>query len=478
MIPKHSSARLGADPPATTQFAYDIRPTTLYMGATVTLTLTVTIPAGTKRTDDIAINIYFPIGPQVNALLTSASAGAIAPSSQTKGWSWNLAPIQDGMIGFQLYPQAASAVPTQGGIVQLRFANIVVSTATTTDIPVHLSVQEIIEGTENDASLTVTKVTSPLNIALIPDPPTVGLGQPTNLKWSATGGTSVIIRGVGPDITIPLVGPGPSYAGTQSALPNQTVPQTTFTALIVTPDNQQLATAATIQLSSPSFVRPFTVAPTTPVDLGASVTLDWDVQYASQILLQPGTGTGFVPAKGPRTIDPSVYLSGNQSDVTFTMTPRGFKPLPAPQRVTVSFNPARILYFRYVDLADKRIEFACVNGRGAVNIDGDGLATYTVTGPGGPLVQYLGPDPGNHVQIQYFTASASSVAPNTPVTLTWVTAASTALVLQPGNIPVTSDAHGNGSHQVTPSATTTYVLVATQATTTVSSELTVTVQTP
>jgi hypothetical protein len=100
----------------------------------------------------------------------------------------------------------------------------------------------------------------------------------------------------------------------------------------------------------------------------------------------------------------------------------------------------------------------------AVNTSGSATATVTVT-----VTQ------PNLPTISSFTASPAGISLGSASTLSWTTSGATSLSISPGDI---TETNASGSTLVSPEATTTYVLTATNAAGSVTASATVTVSTP
>ncbi|AFE07204.1 hypothetical protein COCOR_06895 [Corallococcus coralloides DSM 2259] len=467
-----------------TQLQYHLDPTTLYMGDTVSLQLTITNPSQSAlalergyippradaRVGDgsgTTINVRFPMGDSASDLFTQGAASNVSCQSLDKLWACSQFVLPDALV-FRIYPLQGSSLPP-GGTVQIQFSNILVSNSQGAPV---VRILEDIGGDDAQTTLSLLKQPVPLSIQAFADPPTVGLDQTTAIHWTASGGSEVVISGVGQPVIIPLEGPGPFYSQQTPVHPAQNTPQTTFTVSVVTPDKQQQSTQVSVQLSPP-IIDVFSVSPVTPIDTDQSVSLQWSARYATQAFLRPSAGSGEVPVQGSKVLFPGKFLTDNSNPVVFTLSTVGYQPQPSKQ-LAVWFNPARILYFRYADLQTKKIEYDFVNGTASLAYGEGDLVTLSVTGPGGPLQQFLGDD--NALAIQYFAASATTVSPGASVTLSFLVTQAQQIVLQPDNTQVTVDANGNGSTVVTPTQTTTYVLVATRGAQQVTSQLQITVQ--
>jgi hypothetical protein len=176
-------------------------------------------------------------------------------------------------------------------------------------------------------------------------------------------------------------------------------------------------------------------------------------------------------------LKPGASLTGSNSSVTETLKATGYPPAAISSQ-TITFNPARITYFKFASAGLTGMEFQALgstNGGAITQPQPSGPFILTVTGPGGPLEQYLGKN-DTHTQVMYFTANPPSVASGGAVTLSWITNNATSLKLQPGNISLTVVPNfGVGTQQVSPTATTDYVLTAIGSTGAVTSTLTVAV---
>lgn len=493
-------------PAADPVYLYTMSPTLFVAGTTASFTLTITntavtdevsalrakrsraapaVRAGKLAVTGDVIQVDLPQGDpgSQNVLVPASDASLINPqvtaSPSGQPWTSILSLTAQG-YQVRIWPIGGGSLGA-GQSVTVQVSNVVVTP--TPNAPL-VRITETVLGSQ-PATMTIhTLVTSAsLDIVANAVPATVGLGQPTVLQWSAMGGSTVTITGT-TTVEIPLSGPGPIYSGSRAMLPFQDARQTTFTLTVSTQDNQTRSYPVTVTLSPP-VVRTFSYAPPGPFDLDDSVTFWWDVDYATQVFFTPvlPPGTGQVVPTGSQTVVPRKLYpqASNQSTLTFTLTTKGYQPpgepLPAPT-LTLELNPAQILYFRYSNLQSKAIQLKVANGRPMLTgPDSTGLSRLQVTGPAGPLEQFLGPGP--YLEIQYFSASPNpSPAPGTSVELTWLTQNATSLVLDPGNIPVTSNAQGSGSATVAPTADTTYILTATAqpAGTEVTSQLDITVQ--
>jgi hypothetical protein len=499
-------------------YNYVMTPTLFVAGTTVSATVTITNPATSQLAADArrergprhrrrhhhherrdpfreelalaaangdVILILLPQGAPTaqNVLVPTQSAGTLNPqvtsSPTAQPWTASLTTTAQG-YQIKVWPITGGSL-APGQTVTVQIANIVVTP--TPNAPI-IVVTETLKGDQPTTGTINSSVTS-ASLAIVANavPVTVGMGQQTSLQWSAIGGSTVQIQGP-TQIDIPLAGPGPIYSQNTPVTPYQTVPQTTFTLVVATQDQQTAKYPVTVQLSPP-IVEQFDYSPPGPFGLGDAITFEWDVDYSTAVYLTPAIppASGQVQPVGSQVVVPSKYLpkQSNQSTLTFTLTTKGFalspsQPPPAPTQ-TIQLNPAQILYFGYSDLTTKAVKQVVVNGFATVSgPNGNGLYTLTVTGPGGPLTQYLGPGP--YLEVQYFGASPNpSPSPGSPVTLSWQTLNAVALTLDPGNIQIPLTSIASGSYAVTPTVQTNYVLTAQAASgQSITSQITVAVQ--
>lgn len=448
-----TDAALGA---STTLLQYSIDPLDVVFGSSVTFTLT----ALNNGTDTITFNpgdtitLQMPVGSAATDLLVNSKVGTTSLSS---GFVFTQAQGQPG--GF-IIAVLTPATIASGTPLQFQVTGAQINTTGTTGqqtTPVSLPVNESIGATEDGTFVVVTKIPPPLSVSCSASPQTVGLNQPTNISWTATGAAYVILM------------PGnlrQNCSGTYSkgvfsnVVPPQ-VPVTSFQVTAYTDDQRSVPSLpVNVQTVPPTIT--FGPQNLAPIGYNDSVTLTWSTQYANSVYLTPTNQQSQVAPSGSLAIVPStVIATPNAGSVVFTLTAYGYGG-PKATNVTVPFRPVEILSFGY-PVAPPAPSFPVAvvqNGMQQIVPIGANPNIYqlTATGAGGPLVRYLGPGPW--LEIIYFGGTPNPVASGGTCTLSWQTQNATAATLNGTPVTLTS---GNGSTTVSPTATTVYTLAVTDA---------------
>jgi hypothetical protein len=470
------------------QYDISISPDTVAMSLTEVFTVTVTnLGTSDERrarakgalddppslTNSVVIGI--PYGNSDTDLPPSLGDGNCTPI--TPGWNCGRRTTSSGVV-FVFWPSKGTKFDV-GTQAQMTLPSFVISTVASG--PSTIQTLTTLGGVDENQDITVTKVLPPLAVQnFTATPLTVGAQQRTTLAWQVTGASQVqITPGVG-------TFPAPNkflWNSSTTALPSQTRGESTFQAIATTGDQREASQPITVYLSPPT--ASLSLSTNGPIDASdaqgnwTTVIASWATQYATTANLSDGSSNPRVPLQCPSyPLTPGASLIGNGNAVSETLTASGFPP-PAKSSQTITFNPARILYFKYANPDLTGIMFQALgstNGGGAITqpVSG-GPFIFTVTGPGGPLVQYLGKN-DTRTQVMYFNANPPSVASGGTVTLSWITNNATSLLLQPGSVSLTVVPNfGVGTTTVNPTATTNYVLTATGPNGTVTSTLTVTV---
>jgi len=453
---------------AAPQLSYAIAPATLAVSSSQNLTLTITNPSEkfsvTLNPGPTSISVQ-------NLAQLTATPGDINPVVPP-GTPWQ-AGLADGSSGKYIKIWVTAPVvlaPQQSIAIRLDGIKIVDPPGTAS-----LGVVEFISGVRATApAIQIGLMAAALQIFAIARPVTVGLGEQTTLQWTIVQGAYVTV--VPPDDGAQYSRKGQGwYTDAIRVQPYQDERQTTYT-LTVYQDQSHFETASVVVDLSPPQILTFEADATGDLRVDQPVTVSWEVRYAQQVALTPSRGPGFVPPEDQRTITPGsdMYLTGNTSQVTLTLTANGFKG-PVVRRLPFQFAPMRIACFRYPDFDVRTSYVYDVFNQKRVSIEPGivpGAFTLTATGPGGPLTQELG---GSGVEVQVLVADPPQVAPGGSCTLRYRVQHATSLTLLPGGQPLAFDGQGVGSVAVSPSATTTYTLRATSGSTQVDSDITVTV---
>lgn len=448
-----------AEPAPIPKFTYTLQPNSASVTSTVSCVLTLRNPSSEFPVTVSAGDIIVVAGwAQITDTPTAISA--IPPPGSD--WNASFAATSLGTV-LQLFATDDIEV-APGEHVSFTLDNIAIDDTVGN---VTLPVTELIGGTQTTAPpLAFAKLGSTLQIFAWSDKDTVGAGESTNINWTIVQGTFVTVHPPGDSDPFPRSGPPGPFTGHTARTPNQGVPQTTFTVTVFQ-GSQQIPFLVVVNLAAPRITR-FGPKNRPPIAINEEVDLSWSVAYSPQVTLQPTSGSPLVAPEGVRTVKPRNFLPDNASSVPFFLTASGFGD-PVKDTVTVTFQPMRIAWFRYPSFDQKNAYTSSApnSQRTAVNQLGQSHFVLNAVGPGGPLTQELG---GTGLEIQVLVAEPGPAGQ--PTTLKYLVQAATSLVLQPGNVPLTFGADGRGATTVSPSATTTYTLVATGLTTrTVSSEI-------
>lgn len=332
----------------------------------------------------------------------------------------------------------------------------------------NINVSELLGGDTNVDSLPFTLQSVGLGVIAWLDKLIVGETEATNLNWTTTGGSQVIISGF-------PTGSGQQQVGLSGNIPVY-VPQrgdtSQWTYTVTVYSGQNSKGALVVLQKNPPVINSFDSSPdsASPIAVDQAVTLSWHTQFASSVILTTPTlpnARQRIPAN-PLQVTPGLDLvktyqySWSQLPPTaeYILTANGFSEA-AVKTVNIAFKPIQLVYFKYsaksggnpMFKVDPETWQAVAFEQGSAN-----LATFTVYQPGGSkTVYYLGDGDQTHPQIRYFAATEDKGAYD----LEWVTANCQSLVLNPGNIPITGGDITSGTK--TGLAPGTYTLTGTAA---------------
>lgn len=216
----------------------------------------------------------------------------------------------------------------------------------------------------------------------------------------------------------------------------------------------------------------FTATPST-INHGESSTLAWTTQDATEVLIEPWNGSGFLPPNGSIVVSPGLSQKYTLSALSSSGTAQReiwVYVIPPPPTATFTATPAEIqrgdsatLSWNVQNAGTVKIE----PGVGTVlpidtrNVTPTETTTYTLTasGNGGSITRTLTVtviQPPEPPLILSFAASPREIAEGASATLSWHTANASAVFVSGGvgNQPPT------GSVSVTPSVSTMYRLTA------------------
>src|SRR4051812_16190724 len=402
------------------QYEISISPQSVEMSLTQLLTLTVM----NNGPSDAALQAVRGEPPPIDNCVTIAIPYGDADSDLTKSLTgnegtaltqgWNCAStIQSSGRVFIFWPTKGTKFDP-GDQAQMTLT-LQISTSSAPATPTTVQTNTTLGGVDEDQNIIVTKVMPPLAVVnFSAEPLTVGAQQRTTLSWQVTGASQVVVT--------PAVGtfPAPNqflWNPSTVVLPPQTQAQTTYQAFAETGDQRQASKPITIYLACPT--AKLSVSTNGPIDASdaqgdwTEVDVSWVTQYATMAFLSDGSSNPRVPLQGKSIppLTPGASLVGSNNTVTETLKATGFGS-PAFSAQTITFNPARINYFKFVSSDFTGMAWEAIgstNGGGAVTQPTPGAAfILTVLGPGGPLVQYLGKK-DTHTQVMYFNAAPASV---------------------------------------------------------------------
>lgn len=313
------------------------------------------------------------------------------------------------------------------------------------------------------ASATVT-VVPPVISSFTASPSSIILGQSTTLAWGVTGASSLSISGVG------AVG-GSSLVVTPTA--------TTIYTLTATNASGTVTASATVTVNNPP---PPTInafgASATPINLGGSSTLSWNVSGATALTLNQGigavSGTSQVVTPGVTatyTLTASNAWGTATQSVTVTVLPPVIGNFTAtPSGITLGKGSTLSWSTSYATSVS-------ISGIGAVGASGSQVVyptnntayILTATSSAGTVTAQVTVALAAPV-ISSLTASYTRITLGSGTTLSWDVAGASSLNLSPSPGAVTGT-----SITVFPTTSTTYVLTATNGAGSVTRSITITV---
>lgn len=267
----------------------------------------------------------------------------------------------------------------------------------------------------------------------------------------------------------------------------------TFRLTVTNTDHLTASSSTTVSVSSPTAVTitSFTASPAT-ITAGQCTTLSWSVQNATSVAITPNVGnvdarTGSVTvcptatttytltannANGPATVNTTVTVSaaaaGNPQIARFTASPINIKPGDSSTlswatngASTVTISPG----------------IGSVPVNGSTTVTPTQTTTYTLTATSSDGKSVTSPvtvivAPGTVPQIVQFAANPNVISQGQSTKLCWQVTGATSITIAPG---VGTNLAANDCANVSPSATTTYTLTATNASGQIQANVTVTV---
>ena len=431
---------------------------TVSPAATTTYTLTATNSGGTvTQTALVTVASPAPTIPAFTANPPTIPLGA----STTLAWS---------VSGATEISIAASAGASPGVVTGTSY-----TLSPTVNTTYTLTAKNSVGSVSRTAAVTV-KPPAPTIGSFTATPSTINAGQTSALSWSVNGATSLSI--------VADVGNGPGAVTGTSV--NVSPTATTNYTLIASNDSGSVSASAKVAVNDPApVIRSFASIPNT-INSGDSATIIWSVEGAATLTVTASTGPSpgaLHGASGSITVSPVV-----STDYTLTATSPGgvvshslteivVKAAPPPPVPVISgfgANPATIARGSSTTLswsvtgADSISIAADVGGSpGAVtgtsvNVSPTDTTTYTLTATNSfgavtktATVTVTGPTAPN---IGSFTASPSFIQAGGSSLLSWSVSGADSVSISPAIGAVTGT-----SMTVSPTATTTYTLSATNS---------------
>jgi hypothetical protein len=457
--------------------------TTVTPSATTTYTLRAENPSGGADSDPVTITV---IGaPTIDSFTASQTADVLPNAMITLDWAVT------GADTVTLTNSAGTELSTGAMNTGSFMATI------TADETFTLSATNAAGTTTDDISVTVAPPPT-INTFSVTPSADVALGSDVTIAWDVADADTVVVADSG----------GTEVVNSTMATGSQAVTITSGTSFTLTATNAAGATssnpiAVTVQ-GLPS-ITDFSASQTADVVSGTDVTFSWTVVDATGVEIRDSggapvstssmlTGTADITI----TADETYTLVATNASGSTTSNPIAVTVLAAPtitsfglsqtadvvpnSDVTASWVVTGATSIEVKDSGGGVVATSAMN-TGSASITITAAETYTLE-----ATNAAGTTTSNPVSvtvlaaptINSFTASPDAdVAPGAMVTLTWdVSGATGVTITNAGGTTVTSSAMNTGSVVVTPNASQTYTLTATNAAGDVTADATVTVAQP
>ena len=461
------------------RFTYELEPSAVLVGSDTALTLTLVAGEDADLDDQLAIRVQLPIGTHADDLLDPSAAAAVAASVQAPDWSAAVHTRDEGRV-FEVYISPTRPVSITAGasvdvVIRPFLVNQVVSPSGAT-----LRVFERWGDASGEAAVfQLSKRARGQSIVAFARPPRVAPGQPCTITYTVSGGAEVSLRGNGEQQRHELdAGEGPLWSNSFEVVPDPERSQTVYELTVSSAGGgERRSTLVCVEVGSPT-IRRFELSPASSVGLADPVTIEWAVDFASFVDLDPLAELS--AAEDARVVTLGDRLRANQSGLDVTLTAVGV-PRPAQLRRRVEFAPVEISYFCFAGPDDDSIVGPITSNATGQRVwtEGEDAFVAEATGPHGPVRRTLG---GSAPQVRYFGPYAARLsAAAKDHRLDYCVqgfAANDTLVLQPGERSLSLDADGCGSVLVDVEETTDFTLVATLGGEEIRNTLTVYVDAP
>ena len=426
---------------------------------TYTFMLKVTNTDGASGQATTLVTTAAPVQSQI--VQFTAQPAAIA-AGQTTTLSW-------------VIQNATSATITPGvGPVSATTGSVAVSPTTTTTYTLTAT------GANGTTTQTVQVTVGASGVQILrfsAGPSSIPTGGSSTLSWSTSGATSVSISpGVG---TV-------TANGSTTVSPAST---TTYTLTATGSDGKSVTAVVQVTVGAVTAQIARFVANPASIPTGGQTTLSWSTNNATSVSISPGIGT--VAVNGSTTVSPTATTV-----YTLTATGTDGKTVTATAQVTVGAVTAQIVRFAAspstIGLGASAtlswttshatsvsispgIGTVAANGSTTVSPAQNTSYTLSATGADGKTVTAVATVTvsGSAIpQVVTFVATPQSVSPGQSTQICWQVSGATSVSIAPG---IGSNLSANSCVTVTPSATTTYTLTATNAVGTIQANLTVNV---
>jgi len=326
-----------------------------------------------------------------------------------------------------------------------------------------------------------------LSARLAASPSTIGAGQSSTLTWTTQGAEHAYLDGV-----------EVARSGSKSVSPSATK---TYT-LVAVEEDHRVSSTATVTVSgggscdddddchSSTTLRGSVTATPTAIQAGQTSTLNWTSSNATAVYLDGVS----VALNGSKSVSPTATTTYNlvaingankvtsSATVTVSTTP---PPVPMPtasltaSSTTIQSGQSVTLTWGTTNATSATMNGSTVALNGSQAYSPTSTTTYTLvaTNSAGSVtrtatVTVTAPPPPVPMPTALLNAMPAAIQSGQSTTLQWATSNATTITL--GGSPV----NASGSRVVSPTATTTYTLVASNASGTVQSTATVTVTAP
>ena len=303
------------------------------------------------------------------------------------------------------------------------------------------------------ATATVFVLPLPAISSFVAYPSNLAAGQSTTLSWTVAGATILVVN---PNVGV--------VAGTSVKVSPWAT--TTYTLLAGNANGWRTATV-TVTVGSPPVISSFWASPST-VNSRQPTALSWTVTGANFLTLTPSVGavTGTSVVMSPAvtttyTLTATNIFGSRTATVLVTVAPQSLLAI-----LSFTATPAKVIGDQTTTLSwvvTAATSLSISPGVGSVygtsvTVSPSATTTYTLTAanPYGSRTASVTVLVGTLPAIESFTASPPNVSQGQSSILSWAVSGATSLSISPAS----GTATGAG-YKVTPSATTTYTLTAT-----------------